>query len=453
MSSATQPAAVAVSTTSAAGPSSGASQGKTVTRRPGRGRAGVRRTMSSVSSAGKQNASTGKERGQGNAAHSNMRNANNVNSANDKERTTIAKNDRNQDRQEKHERARADKSEKTDNAVHNLISRKERMKNTKSDARASANDQSTKPTASSHVRSNIDAHVKFVGSGATGAGNNVDSNGIHPSSSPIRMSSFPLASNGLSTLTAGQLASPFLSSPDAIVTGNVAADNAPAAENENVLKGSLDDYRQGCLRLEKARHARLYDAERRVLYYWRAIRNAYDYDVRLAEEEFDQQRRFIAVQMLRENSEKMRRVEELRYKIVRDEVNGMYSRRHEMSLRGRSASSNHNQDHTEVDLSGSAILNSGISLGGYGNLAGGFTLPLSENGEIEEPKEKPTRRGAKKKDDASKHAPILRRTSVNIVLEEDDIQDDLAKMTGEKRTRHDSAAPSDAPTRKSKKRK
>lgn len=35
--------------------------------------------------------------------------------------------------------------------------------------------------------------------------------------------------------------------------------------------------------------------------------------------------------------EHQRRVEELRYKIVRDDPNGMWQRRHEMSLRGRNA--------------------------------------------------------------------------------------------------------------------
>lgn len=447
MSSAASPANPPVVSNTSPGPTSTSAQGKSTARRVGRARIGGRGKLLQSISSSKQNQLISKERIQTNAV-SYASQIPNQQLQDRAERPANGRNDRLQERQEKLDKSRPEKSEKLDNTSAPL-NKKEKLKHGKAETRSNAGESNSRTPASTSQQHSANA--------GSAAGNDLDNSDTLPNPSipsPQSRAAVALSSPVPSTPLASQLASPNLSSPAAVAAANAAAEAAAAAaESGNGLVGSLDEYRQGCLRLEKARHARMYDAERRLLYHCRTIRNSYDYDVRLAEEEFDQQRRYVAVQMLRENSEKMRRVEELRYKIVRDEVNGLYSRRHEMSLRGRAHVSSHNNDQSDADIASSAALNSGLFQGGYGNLAGGFGLPLSENGEIEEPKEKPTRRGAKKKEDPAKHAPILRRTSVNIELDEEDIQDDLAKMTGEKRPRQETAPVSDPPTRKNKKRK
>jgi hypothetical protein len=67
-------------------------------------------------------------------------------------------------------------------------------------------------------------------------------------------------------------------------------------------------------------------------------------------------------------------------------------------------------------------------------------------------KEKPARRG-KGKNDSAKQAAQQRRAQLNIALEEDEVLDDLAQITGEKRARQEPAPPPEPPSRKSKKRK
>jgi hypothetical protein len=242
---------------------------------------------------------------------------------------------------------------------------------------------------------------------------------------------------------------------DVDVDGQGASGVGGTAESVHGLVGSLDEYRQACLRLEKARHARLYDAERHYLYLSRTVRNTYEFDVRIAEEEFDQQRRNLVVHMLRENTEKMKRVEELRCHIVRDDVNGMFSRRHEMSLRGRGTTTCNGVGGESADPEGVAPHAGSMALGfpGYPAFAGGLTGIPGLDGELpEEAAKEKTRRG-KGKNDPSKHAAQQRRPQLSLELEEDEVLDDLAQITGEKRTRQEPVPPPEPPSRKSKKRK
>ncbi|GAB0498251.1 hypothetical protein MMPV_009592 [Pyropia vietnamensis] len=102
-----------------------------------------------------------------------------------------------------------------------------------------------------------------------------------------------------------------------------------------MVAGSLEEYRDGCLRLERQRHARVYKAEKQRLHTRASVEDAYLRALAAADDAFDDSLRLVVLCALQENAEKTRRVEELRYKIVRDDPHGLWQRRHEMSLRGR----------------------------------------------------------------------------------------------------------------------
>eukprot|EP00181_Compsopogon_caeruleus_P005132 CAMPEP_0184689948 /NCGR_PEP_ID=MMETSP0312-20130426/30940_1 /TAXON_ID=31354 /ORGANISM="Compsopogon coeruleus, Strain SAG 36.94" /LENGTH=494 /DNA_ID=CAMNT_0027147357 /DNA_START=213 /DNA_END=1697 /DNA_ORIENTATION=+ len=106
--------------------------------------------------------------------------------------------------------------------------------------------------------------------------------------------------------------------------------------------GSLNELREKCLESERARHSRIFEAEKRRLYAEQVVRWSYAHEVRLVEEEYESARRVLTVRLLQENADKQRRVDELRYKIFRDDPAGIWQhRKHEMSLRGRGDQDDH----------------------------------------------------------------------------------------------------------------
>ncbi|CAN8067647.1 unnamed protein product [Agarophyton chilense] len=153
----------------------------------------------------------------------------------------------------------------------------------------------------------------------------------------------------------------------------------------SVSLNELDDYRNECLKLEKKRHARVYEADKRRLYHENVILTMYEMEVDAILDEFEQARRAAMMKMLSENAEKMRQVEELRYGICKDDVVGGWQRKHEMALRGRGAIDD------EVDDG----------------------------------------RPARKKRTRSNSV------KVNVELDDNQVSDDLAEMRGEKRQREE----------------
>lgn len=172
-----------------------------------------------------------------------------------------------------------------------------------------------------------------------------------------------------------------------------------------IITGNMDEYREGCLKLEKIRHARIFEAEKRRLCSEHAILRSYETEVNAAMEELAAGCRTAVIKALQENSEKVRQVEELRYRICKDDPQGFFYKKHEMSLRRHEKEGRHDDD------------------------------TAFEN-------EKPTKRN--KKNDKKE------KVRVNIKLEDNQIAGDLAEMRGEKRPREDPPPP---PERKSKKRK
>eukprot|EP00178_Gracilaria_changii_P014127 TRINITY_DN400_c0_g1_i1.p1 TRINITY_DN400_c0_g1~~TRINITY_DN400_c0_g1_i1.p1 ORF type:complete len:435 (+),score=74.07 TRINITY_DN400_c0_g1_i1:4091-5395(+) len=150
----------------------------------------------------------------------------------------------------------------------------------------------------------------------------------------------------------------------------------------------LDDYRNECLKLEKVRHARVYEADKRRLYHENVILSMYEMEVEAILDDFEQARRAAMMKMLADNAEKMRQVEELRCGICKDDVVGGWQRKHEMALRGRGAIDD------EVDDG------------------------------------RPPRRTTKRTRSNS--------VKVNVELDDHQVSDDLAEMRGEKRQREES---------------
>lgn len=188
--------------------------------------------------------------------------------------------------------------------------------------------------------------------------------------------------------------------------------NANATATATVLAGSMDEYREGCLRLEKLRHSRMYEAEKRRLYSERTIESTYESQVRAAEEDFEAGRRALVTRLLQDNMEKTRRVEELRYKIVREEPTNSWTRRHEMSLRGRATGNGEDlQDPGYIGRS---------SLRHLGD----------DDVGADHEREKPQRR--RKNDNKNSQQP---KVKLHLALDEGDVLHDLAEITGEKRVR------------------
>eukprot|EP00871_Galdieria_phlegrea_P001928 jgi/Galph1/2736/GphlegSOOS_G1424.1 len=120
-----------------------------------------------------------------------------------------------------------------------------------------------------------------------------------------------------------------------------------------VIPGSLQEYRQRVLHLERIYLNKLYEAERAKLYHSQIAKINCEYDCQLAEEEYELGRRLLITRLLYENSDRRRRIEELKYKIVRDDNNSFSRlRRHGAGHRTRSTLNpmNTNNDMTKNSL-------------------------------------------------------------------------------------------------------
>jgi len=85
------------------------------------------------------------------------------------------------------------------------------------------------------------------------------------------------------------------------------------ADLVRMFPGSMDDYRQGCLRLEKVRHDKLYQSQKRLQYNVKSIEQTFEWEMRQAEEAFAAGCRALVDQYLLENLAKTQRLEESFY--------------------------------------------------------------------------------------------------------------------------------------------
>jgi len=98
-----------------------------------------------------------------------------------------------------------------------------------------------------------------------------------------------------------------------------AVKNTCSNTENKYVPGSLDEYRHRVLHLERMYLTKIYEAERAKLYHAQVAKINYEYDCQQAEEEFELGRRLLITRLLYENADRRKRIEELKYKIVRDE--------------------------------------------------------------------------------------------------------------------------------------
>lgn len=178
-----------------------------------------------------------------------------------------------------------------------------------------------------------------------------------------------------------------------------------------IMSATMDEYREGCLKLEKARHARVYEAEKRLIHVEHAINASYVAEVDAAIEEYMAARRAATLKALTDNAEKIRRIEEMRFGISKDDGGqNVWPRKHDMALRGRQADE---KFRAEDDIFYDAD------------------------------KARRTRKGDNRN----------QKVKVQIELEEADVMVDLAELRGEKRPREPEPCSSNPPERKAKKKK
>ncbi|GJD10827.1 hypothetical protein Gasu2_49960 [Galdieria sulphuraria] len=136
---------------------------------------------------------------------------------------------------------------------------------------------------------------------------------------------------------------------------NQSSDNITA---ENYVPGSLEEYRHRVLHLERIYLTKVYEAERAKLYHAQVAKINYEYDCQQAEEEFELGRRLLITRLLYENADRRRRIEELKYKIVRDENNSyLRLRRHDVGHRTRSTLQPFNSDNNRNVVGGKELIN------------------------------------------------------------------------------------------------
>mmetsp|Transcript_7881 Transcript_7881/g.14293 ORF Transcript_7881/g.14293 Transcript_7881/m.14293 type:complete len:374 (-) Transcript_7881:414-1535(-) len=84
----------------------------------------------------------------------------------------------------------------------------------------------------------------------------------------------------------------------------------------NVVAGSVKEYRNGCIALEKARHTRIFDAQRVRLQGEERARWTYDHETRLAQEQYDAAVRMATLNALQAVFAKQRALELKRHKLL-----------------------------------------------------------------------------------------------------------------------------------------
>lgn len=68
--------------------------------------------------------------------------------------------------------------------------------------------------------------------------------------------------------------------------------------------GTIEEYRALRIRLEKIRHRRIYDGEKRLLYAHKLVKLNYDHEVRLADIEYENARRLLMQRLMQVRMQK-----------------------------------------------------------------------------------------------------------------------------------------------------
>lgn len=216
-----------------------------------------------------------------------------------------------------------------------------------------------------------------------------------------------------------------------------------------VLSATMDEYREGCLKLEKARHARVYEAERRLMHMEQSILSTYRAEAEQIFREHMANRLSAARKALVDNAERIRGLERRRYGVRKNDGS-------DLNVGGNGG----NGSTTGLGDVGNGTTGTG---GGAGTSNGtGFGLSRRHDMELRGRDDK-----LKSEDDGGmdigekprktrKTDNKQQKVKVTVELEEQDILSDLAELRGEKRPREPDPAPTSTlhlPERKAKKKK
>lgn len=216
-----------------------------------------------------------------------------------------------------------------------------------------------------------------------------------------------------------------------------------------VTSATMDEYREGCLKLEKARHARVYEAERRLMHLQQRIVSAYRSEVEHIFQEHMANRRAAARKALIENAQNMRRLERRRFGVRKHDGN-------ESIIGGNGGS---------VGVTGLNDIGNGVTGAGAGT-SNGSGLNMSRRHDMElrgrDDKMRSEDDGGMGMDLGEKPRKTRKtenkaaKVKVTVELDEQDILSDLAELRGEKRAREPDPPPVSTlhlPERKAKKKK
>ncbi|GJQ11802.1 hypothetical protein GpartN1_g3593.t1 [Galdieria partita] len=200
--------------------------------------------------------------------------------------------------------------------------------------------------------------------------------------------------------------------------------NTSSNTENKYVPGSLEEYRHRVLHLERIYLTKIYEAERAKLYHAQVAKINYEYDCQQAEEEFELGRRLLITRLLYENADRRRRIEELKYKIVRDENNSFSRlRRHDVVHRTRSAHQPMNNDSVK-NAGGKELLNGqekeGTLYSSFQNSGADQDVHLSQLGVSG--RWNRLVRGTKRSNDE--------KNQLRVVLDSDEMKEDLAEISG-----------------------
>lgn len=212
-----------------------------------------------------------------------------------------------------------------------------------------------------------------------------------------------------------------------------------------MFPSSMDEYRQGCLRLEKFRHDKLFQSEKRYQYANKAIEATYQWELRSCEDDYSAGCRLLVERYLMDNLARTQRIEERRFgithrpseaSIAADTYNAArdndgsanQGRPHGMALRTRNGSGDErNADGGDGELGGNIIM----------SVDGGRTSSRRSRKETAA-KNNGNANGGSGNHDGNSNKP---RVTLMMALNEADVASDLAKINRGKRGREHEAAP------------
>lgn len=216
-----------------------------------------------------------------------------------------------------------------------------------------------------------------------------------------------------------------------------------------LLSATMDEYREGCLKLEKARHARVYEAEKRLMHLEQMVVATYRTEADQIHHDHMIIRRAAVKKALIENAQRIRRLERRRYGVAKDDGN-------DASVGGNGGSGSG----TGAGDAG----NGAPGTGGGGGASNGAGLGTSRRHDMElrgrDDKLKSEDDGGldagEKPRKTRKAENKQQKVKVTLELEELDIMADLAELRGEKRPREPDPPPASTlnlPDRRVKKKK